>query len=97
MARCLVKEYILSLEMSFADLTCLDVIRGSKSGNLIRRPLSLTVSDKLFLALGCCKGVQALHSFSAELCHRDIKSFNFLGLYCKMHNSSNNINFKFSG
>lgn len=35
--------------------------------------------DRLYLALGCCKGIAALHDFSPDLCHRDIKSFNFLG------------------
>jgi serine/threonine protein kinase len=41
-------------------------------------PLVLTIPDMLFLALGAAKGVHAIHSFSQFLCHRDIKSFNFL-------------------
>lgn len=43
-------------------------------------PGGLTVSwaDRLFLAVGCARGLHALHSFNSELCHRDIKSFNFL-------------------
>jgi hypothetical protein len=41
-------------------------------------PLALCVPDLLFLALGAARGVHAIHSFSPLLCHRDIKSFNFL-------------------
>lgn len=40
--------------------------------------LSLTWTDRLYLAVGCARGLAALHTFSADLCHRDIKSFNFL-------------------
>lgn len=32
----------------------------------------------MFLALGCARGLAALHGSSLTLCHRDIKSFNFL-------------------
>ena len=32
----------------------------------------------MFLALGCAKGLQALHAYSPLLCHRDVKSYNFL-------------------
>ena len=32
----------------------------------------------MYLALGCALGVEALHAYSPDLCHRDIKSFNFL-------------------
>ena len=41
-------------------------------------PLSLV--DRMYLALGCAKGLMALHTFSRRHClvHRDIKSFNFL-------------------
>ena len=56
-----------------------DVIRGSRIAGHIRHPLHLTKVDKMFLAMGCCKGLQALHNFSSDLVHRDIKSFNFLG------------------
>lgn len=35
-------------------------------------------ADRLFLAVGCARGLNALHSMSSTLCHRDIKSFNFL-------------------
>jgi serine/threonine protein kinase len=40
--------------------------------------LSLTWTDRLHLAVGCARGLAALHTFSTDLCHRDIKSFNFL-------------------
>jgi serine/threonine protein kinase len=40
--------------------------------------LSLSWSDRLYLASGCARGLAALHTFSDDLCHRDIKSFNFL-------------------
>jgi serine/threonine protein kinase len=43
-----------------------------------RPPLALSVPDMLFLALGAARGVHAIHSLSPLLCHRDIKSFNFL-------------------
>jgi len=55
-----------------------DVIRGSVGGGVVRRPLPLTHADKMFLALGCGKGLEALHNYSQSLCHRDVKSFNFL-------------------
>jgi serine/threonine protein kinase len=32
----------------------------------------------MYLALGCCRGVAAMHQISASFIHRDIKSFNFL-------------------
>jgi hypothetical protein len=41
-------------------------------------PFILSVPDMLHLALGAARGVHAIHSFSPFLCHRDIKSFNFL-------------------
>lgn len=44
-----------------------------------RNPLSLSLTDRMFLALGCAKGLAALHAYNPALCHRDIKSFNFLG------------------
>ena len=40
--------------------------------------LSINWTDRLFLAVGCARGLAALHKFSDDLCHRDIKSFNFL-------------------
>ena len=57
-----------------------DVIRGSAGGGVVRRALPLTHADRMFLALGCAKGLQALHNYSPTLCHRDVKSFNFLGV-----------------
>ena len=56
-----------------------DVIRGSESMNASIPPLPLSRADRMFLALGCARGLEALHNFSCNLCHRDIKSFNFLG------------------
>lgn len=64
-----------------------DVLRGRNAGygGLFGNttppttlPLNLTYTDKMYLALGCARGLQALHSYSSTLCHRDIKSFNFL-------------------
>lgn len=55
-----------------------DVIRGS-DGSTPSFPLPLTKADRMFLSLGCARGLEALHNFSSTLCHRDIKSFNFLG------------------
>ena len=40
--------------------------------------VSLSWTDRLYLAVGCARGLLALHSFSPDLCHRDVKSFNFL-------------------
>jgi hypothetical protein len=40
--------------------------------------LSLSWTDRLYLAMGCARGLVALHTFSPDLCHRDVKSFNFL-------------------
>ncbi|KAJ1412260.1 hypothetical protein B484DRAFT_455402, partial [Ochromonadaceae sp. CCMP2298] len=40
--------------------------------------LSLSWTDRLAMAVGCARGLAALHAFSPDLCHRDIKSFNFL-------------------
>eukprot|EP00981_Chlorochromonas_danica_P012383 scaffold4868_cov135-Ochromonas_danica.AAC.2 len=51
-------------------------------GDAIRRGsgrgLGVCWLDRLYLARGCALGLQALHSYSAGLCHRDVKSFNFL-------------------
>ncbi|RYG66907.1 hypothetical protein EON64_08630, partial [archaeon] len=46
-----------------------DVLRGCNAAGHIRHPLKLTMADRMFLALGCAKGLQALHSFSPSLCH----------------------------
>lgn len=51
---------------------------GSLSDVLRNGKYDLGIVDKLFLAWGCCSGVSALHAFSANIVHRDIKSMNFL-------------------
>lgn len=59
-----------------------DVLRGSQ----MRLPLRLSLADRMYLALGCARGVEALHNYHYQntagagpnMCHRDIKSFNFL-------------------
>jgi len=55
-----------------------DVIRGPNYTKdfVVRPSLPLSYSDRLFLALGCSRGLAALHSTSHV--HRDVKSFNFL-------------------
>eukprot|EP01035_Chromulina_nebulosa_P031097 gene31097-41424_t len=50
--------------------------RDSATG---RNAMQLSWVDRLYLAVGCCRGLAALHAYSSDLCHRDIKSFNFLG------------------
>lgn len=42
------------------------------------RRLGISWADRLYLALGCARGLSALHHYSTGLCHRDVKSFNFL-------------------
>jgi serine/threonine protein kinase len=44
----------------------------------MRPTFDLCWTDKLFLAMGCARGLAALHSLDGTLCHRDVKSFNFL-------------------
>jgi serine/threonine protein kinase len=59
-------------------------IDGSGSGKPLKTSYTsaptykLSTADRLFLAMGCARGLAALHAFSSNLCHRDIKSFNFL-------------------
>ncbi len=55
-----------------------DVLRGMNAGGVTRQPLSLSYADRMYLARGCARGLQALHHYSPDLCHRDIKSMNFL-------------------
>lgn len=43
-----------------------------------KRHLALSWNDRLHLAIGCARGLHALHTFAHNLCHRDVKSFNFL-------------------
>jgi serine/threonine protein kinase len=40
--------------------------------------LVISQTDRYFLALGCARGLAALHAHSESLVHRDVKSFNFL-------------------
>lgn len=40
--------------------------------------LKLSMIDRIYLALGCARGLAALHDLDPNLTHRDIKSFNFL-------------------
>ena len=61
-----------------------DVLRGrlssvveENSNSVAGGRLHLSVADHMFLALGCARGVAALHKHEG-VCHRDIKSFNFL-------------------
>ena len=51
-----------------------DVLRGSSN----KKAVTLSYLDKLYLAVGCAKGLAALHSIGSKVVHRDIKSFNFL-------------------
>lgn len=51
---------------------------GSLSDVLRMKTISLRDVDRMFLAMGCCNGLLALHSFDENIVHRDIKSMNFL-------------------
>lgn len=69
----------LILELcSFGSLS--DIIRGyGFDWNMSHKaPLHLSRADMLYLALGCAKGIAAVHAYDPTLCHRDVKSFNFL-------------------
>lgn len=70
---CLILE-----KCSFGSLS--DVIRGyGFDWSVVSRPpLVLSMLDILWLALGCAKGLAAVHSYGKFICHRDVKSFNFL-------------------
>ena len=50
----------------------------AQSGELLAPSMSISTADRIFLALGCATGLSALHDYNSNLCHRDIKSFNFL-------------------
>lgn len=60
-----------------------DIIRGyGFDWNISHRyPLTISRADVLHLALGCARGLAAIHALNASICHRDIKSFNFLGTH----------------
>ena len=64
---------------SFGSLS--DIIRGyGYDWNLTHRaPLTLCHTDMMYLALGCARGLAAVHAYDSSMCHRDVKSFNFLG------------------
>jgi serine/threonine-protein kinase TNNI3K len=74
---CIVLEYC-----QFGSLA--DVVQGtgifelSSTKNDVIPKFKLSIMDRLTLAIGCAKGLNALHSFCPDLCHRDVKSFNFL-------------------
>jgi serine/threonine protein kinase len=53
-----------------------DVLRQGKAGKGKR--LVISYFDLLSLAVGCCRGLTALHAKGKDVCHRDIKSYNFL-------------------
>lgn len=54
-------------------------IRGNSIiGKYSNRGLNISWTDRLFLAVGCARGISALHSLGPEVCHRDVKSYNFL-------------------
>ena len=61
-----------------------DILRGCQrkgfngEGSRFQYPLHLSFHDLIFLSLGAARGLSAIHSFNSNLCHRDIKSFNFL-------------------
>ncbi len=54
------------------------LIGGSLIGRSSPRGLNLSWTDRLFLAVGCAKGLAALHRMAQTICHRDVKSYNFL-------------------
>lgn len=69
----------LLLELcTFGSLS--DMIRGyGFAWNAdLKAPISISLADRTYLALGCARGLEAVHSFSRGMCHRDVKSFNFL-------------------
>ena len=61
-----------------------DILRGCQrkgfngEGSRFQYPLHLSFHDLIYLSLGAARGLGAIHSFNSNLCHRDIKSFNFL-------------------
>lgn len=56
-----------------------DFLRGgSIIGRASPKGIALSWTDRLSLAVGCTKGLVALHTLNKNLCHRDVKSFNFL-------------------
>ena len=57
-----------------------DVLRGKldEEEQVIQSALPLSFADMLHLALGCARGLAAMHRLGQQVCHRDVKSLNFL-------------------
>jgi hypothetical protein len=54
-------------------------LTGSETiGKFSKQKLNISWTDRLYLAIGCAKGIAAVHALRSDICHRDIKSFNFL-------------------
>ena len=54
------------------------VVGDASIGWHSKHGLALSWADRLSLAVGCARGLWAIHSLRADVCHRDVKSFNFL-------------------
>jgi hypothetical protein len=54
------------------------VIGGPMIGKGSKQNLNISWTDRLYLAIGCAKGIAAVHALRSDICHRDVKSFNFL-------------------
>ena len=54
-----------------------DVLRGYgfdwQPGANKGAPLAISYADRMYLALGCARGLAAVHAFRPDLCHRDVK------------------------
>ena len=46
-----------------------DVLRKGRAGGPMKR-LNITYLDLLSLAIGCCRGLCALHACGPDVCHR---------------------------
>lgn len=57
-----------------------DVLRGKVDDQeeVSQPALPLSYADMLHLALGCARGLSAMHRLGKQVCHRDVKSLNFL-------------------
>jgi hypothetical protein len=73
-------EVAIQWESRNLHLCCQKLISTRVSISLITN-VTDGYERRMYLALGCARGVWAIHSHSPalQLCHRDIKSFNFLG------------------
>lgn len=60
-----------------------DVLRGKEvyiaehNDVFVQGKMRLSIMEHLYMAIGCSRGIAALHQHE-NVCHRDIKSFNFL-------------------